>query len=269
MAAEDAEEITAAGTVFLRHRSRRLLRALLWPYRRLLLLLVAVVLVENGARLSIPWLVGRGIDLGLPPLLAGGSGRVLYETVGLMLAAVVLQAVARLVFLRQQGKVGQGVLLETRRRLFTHFQRLDVRFHDRYTTGRVVSRLTSDIDAIAEMLQNGFDGLITAVLTMIGVGVLLLTLDLKLGAVCLLCFPLLLLLVRWFSRASSRTYRRVRELSALVIVQFVETMTGIRAVQAYRRERRNSEIFADVAERYAAINVRSFRLVSVSCPGSS
>ena len=104
----------------------------------------------------------------------------------------------------------------------------------------MVSRLTSDIDAIMELLANGFDSLVTAVLTMVGVGVLLLVLDFELGAVCLLCFPVLMLLVRWFSRASSRTYRKVRETSALTIVQFIETMTGIKAVQAYRRERRNS-----------------------------
>ena len=82
------------------------------------------------------------------------------------------------------------MLLELRRRLFTHFQRLDIRFHDRYTTGRVVSRLTSDIDAIMELLVGGFDGLISAALTMVGVAVLLLTLDFHLGLVCLICFPL-------------------------------------------------------------------------------
>jgi ATP-binding cassette subfamily B protein len=170
-------------------------------------------------------------------------------------------------FLRTSGRVGQDVLLTLRRRVFTHFQRLDVRFHDRFTSGRVVSRLTSDVDAITELLAGGFDGLITAVLTLVGVGVLLLTLDLKLGLVCLLCFPLLVLLVRWFGRRSAVVYRRVRELSALVIVQFVETMTGMRAVQAYRREGRNSEIFDGLALRHRDVNTDSFRLVAVFMPG--
>jgi ABC-type multidrug transport system fused ATPase/permease subunit len=65
------------------------------------------------------------------------------------------------------------VLLELRRRVFAHFQRLDVAFHDRYTSGRVTSRLTSDMDAITELLSGGFDGLVTAVLTMVGVGILM------------------------------------------------------------------------------------------------
>ena len=183
-----------------------------------------------------------------------------------MLGALVVQTVSRMIFLRESGRVGQKVLLELRRRLFVHFQKLDVKFHDRYTTGRVVSRLTNDIDAIMELLAGGFDGLVTAVLTMVGVGVLLLTMDFKLGAVCLIGFPILMLLVRWFSRASSLTYRRVRETSALVIVQFIETMTGIRAVQAYRREPRNAEIFSGVAHRYQDANVKSFRLVAIFMP---
>ena len=82
-----------------------------------------------------------------------------------------------------------------------------------------------------------------------------------------LSFPLLMLLVRWFSVNSSKTYRRVREFSAMVIVHFVETMTGIRAVQAYRREPRNSEIFEDLSRGFRDVNVRSFRLVALFMPG--
>ncbi|HYP46239.1 MAG TPA: ABC transporter ATP-binding protein [Propionibacteriaceae bacterium] len=263
---ESTGDISERGSVFLKRRSRALLGDLLRPYKRAVWWLILIVVIENAARLSVPWLVRRGIDFGVPPLLAGDSGRFLYETVGLMLAAVVIQAFSRVYFLRSSGRVGQNVLLELRRRTFRHFQKLDVAFHDRYTSGRVVSRLTNDVDAIQELLIGGFDGLVKAVLTMVGVAVLLLTLDLKLGAICLLSFPLLLLLVRWFSKASSRTYRRVRENSALVIVQFVETMTGIRAVEAYRRQPRNQEIFEGLAARYSAANVESFRLVAVFMP---
>ncbi|CAA9296121.1 MAG: Heterodimeric efflux ABC transporter, permease/ATP-binding subunit 2 [uncultured Friedmanniella sp.] len=266
VSAEGNDDISHRGGIRLRRRSRALLADLLRPYRRWIWVLIVAVVVENAARLSIPWMVRRGIDLGVPPLLEGGSGRLLYETVGLMVAAVVVQGFSRHFFLRNSGTVGQKVLLELRRRVFKHFQELDVRFHDRYTTGRVVSRLTSDIDAIMELLANGFDTLITAVLTMVGVGVLLLVLDFKLGAVCLLCFPLLMLLVRWFSRSSARTYRRVREMSVLTIVQFIETMTGIKAVAAYRREPRNSEIFEDVAGGYREANIDSFKLVAIFMP---
>ena len=158
------------------------------------------------------------------------------------------------------------MLLELRRRVFRHFGKLDVAFHDRYTSGRVVSRSTNDVEAIQDMLETGFDSLITAVLTLVGTAVLLVVLDVKLGLMCLAAFPLLVLLVWWFHSESSKIYREVREISALVIVQFVETMTGIKAVQAYRREPRNQEIFEDVADRYRVINEKTFKLLAVFMP---
>ena len=100
------------------------------------------------------------------------------------------------------------------------------------------------------MLETGFDSLITAVLTLVGTAMLLVVLDVRLGLMCLAAFPILVRLVWWFRSESAKTYRKVRESAALVIVQFVETMTGIKAVQAYRREPRNQEIFEDIADRY-------------------
>jgi len=178
-----------------------------------------------------------------------------------------VQASSRLFFLRRSGRIGQKVLLELRRRVFRHFGRLDIAFHDRYTSGRVVSRSTNDVEAIQDMLENGFDSLITAVLTLVGTAVLLVVLDVRLGLMCLAAFPILVLLVFWFRRESSKIYRDVREISALVIVQFVETMTGIKAVQAYRRAPRNQEIFEEVADRYRVINEKTFKLLAVFMPG--
>ncbi len=131
----------------------------------------------------------------------------------------------------------------------------------------MVSRSTNDIDAIQELLQNGFDSLVTAVLTMFGTAILLVVLDWRLGLMCLVAFPILVLLAAWFRTESAKTYREVRDSAALVIVQFVETMTGIKAVQAYRREERNQEIFDGVADRYRDINEKTFKLVAVFMPG--
>ncbi|GAB3747802.1 ABC transporter ATP-binding protein [Microlunatus parietis] len=265
--AEENEDIQARGSVFLKRRSRALLGSLLKPYRKFIVILIAVVLVENAARLSIPRLVQLGIDFGVPPLANGGVATELLKVLGVMLGALIMQGCARWFFLRNSGRVGQQVLLEIRRRLYRHFQKLDVKFHDRYTSGRVISRLTNDIDAIMELLAGGFDGLVTAVLTLVGVAILLLTMDLQLGLICLIGFPILIVLVRWFSRQSQLTYRKVREHSAMVIVHFIETMTGIRAVESYRREPRNQQIFEDLSERYRDANLTSFRLVAIFQPG--
>ncbi|WP_114559635.1 ABC transporter ATP-binding protein [Desertihabitans aurantiacus] len=265
--AEGAEDIDQTGSVFLRRRSWALLRDLIRPHHRALWILLAVVVAANAARLAPPYLVQQGIDVGIPSLVDDRTVDPLVVTMALMLGAVIVQAIGNMAFIRGSGRVGQQVLLEIRRRTYRHFQKLDVAFHDRYTSGRAVSRLTSDVDAIAEMVQSGFSGLTTAVLTMVGVGVLMLTLDWHLGLVCLASFPVLMLLVRWFSRRTSVTYRSVREASAAVIVQIVETMTGIRAVQAYRREDRNNAIFSGLADRYREANVTAFRLVAIFMPG--
>src|SRR5699024_11249580 len=148
---------------------------------------------------------------GIPPLKANGDSSTLLTTIAIMLGAVVIHTITRIAFIQISGRMGQNVLLELRRRLFKHFQRLDVAFHERYTSGRVISRLTNDIEAIMQLLNTGFDGLVTATLTLVGVGTLLLVLDPHLGRLTLLCFPVLMLLVRWFSRRSTQTYRRVRE----------------------------------------------------------
>jgi ABC-type multidrug transport system fused ATPase/permease subunit len=211
--------------------------------------------------------VQRGIDHGIPPIVDGGSAHTLLMIVATLGAVGIVQAVSRVFFLRRSGRIGQKVLLELRRRVFRHFQRLDVAFHERYTSGRVVSRSTNDVEAIQDMLETGFDSLITAVLTLFGTAGLLIALDWRLGLMCLAGFPILVALVWWFRTESAKTYRKVRESAALVIVQFVETMTGIKAVQAYRREPRNQEIFTDIADDYRSINERTFRLLAIFMPG--
>ena len=251
----------------LRREARGLLWSLLRPYRATVAVLALVVVVENAARLSVPLLVQRGIDHGIPPIIDGGSAHTLLTIVGALAVVVLVQASSRMFFLRRSGRIGQKVLLELRRRVFRHFQRLDIAFHERYTSGRVVSRSTNDVEAIQDMLETGFDSLITAVLTLIGTSILLVTLDVRLGLMCLAAFPVLVALVWWFRAESAKVYRKVRESAALVIVQFVETMTGIKAVQAYRREARNQEIFEDIADDYREINEKTFRLLAVFMPG--
>ncbi|KUI12588.1 ABC transporter [Mycolicibacterium acapulense] len=250
-----------------RREARFLLGDLLRPYQVTVALLALVVVVENAARLSVPILVKRGIDQGIPPIIEGGPAHALLTIVGVLAVVVAVQATSRMFFLRRSGRIGQKVLLELRRRVFRHFQRLDIAFHERYTSGRVVSRSTNDVEAIQDMLETGFDSLVTAVLTLFGTAVLLVVLDWRLGLMCLGAFPVLIGLVWWFRNESARTYRRVRESAALVIVQFVETMTGIKAVQAYRREPRNQQIFEDIADRYKADNERTFQLLAIFMPG--
>jgi ATP-binding cassette subfamily B protein len=267
VAAQDAEEVSERAPLMLRDRSRRLMGQLLRPHKRAIMWVLVAVLIENAARLSVPYLVKEGIDRGIPPIVAGDGDSTLLKIVGIVLVVVIVQAVTRQLFLLLAGRVGQQILITLRRRVFTHFHSLSAAFHDSYTSGRVIARQTSDMDAINELLEDGFDGLVTAALTLVGTAILLLTLNVKLGLVALLSVPLLLLLTQWFRRESAKAYRRTRETVAAVIVHFVETINGMRAVQAFRREPRNQDIFDEVSTEYRRANERAFRLVGVFMPG--
>src|ERR1019366_2902102 len=195
------------------------------------------------------------------PTTAPGSGGGLG---GLGGAAV--QAVTTRMFVTMTGRVGQKVVLELRRRLFAHFVGLDVAFHEDYTSGRVISRQTSDLDAISDLFEEGLDSLIAAILTLLLVGTGMLLLDWKLGLVVLAGFVPLTWLTAWFRGESARAYRRTREAIALVIVHFMETFGGIRAVQAFRREDRNADIFSGLGQDYAQASARASRLSAIYGP---
>ena len=267
IAAENVDELTSRLSALLRRRARRLLTALLRPYRREIAASLVLIVIANLAALAGPWLVGLGIDRGIPPLVHGGDVVPLVTIVVAFFAAVAVQAVTSRAFIVAIGRFGEGVVRELRRRLFAHFQRLPVAFHERYTSGRVISRQTSDIDSISDLFEEGLDSLVSAVFSLVLVGVGMLLLDWPLALVVLAGFGPLAALTLWFRRESAIAYRRSRETIAQVIVHFVETFGGIRAVHAFRREPRNEDIFSSLNGRYAAASLRSFRLIAVYSPG--
>ncbi len=269
VAAEKADEVTAGLAALLRERSRRLLGDLLRPHLRAVIATVSLIVVESLAALAGPWLVGLAIDNGLPPLVDAHDAAPLLVIATAFAFAVAVQAVTTRMFVTMTGRVGQRVVLELRNRLFAHCQALDVAFHESYTSGRVISRQTSDIDSISDLFEEGLDSLIAAILTLLLVGTGMLLLNWQLGLVVLAGFIPLTWLTAWFRRESAGAYRRTREAIALVIVQFVETFGGIRAVQAFRREQRNSAIFSGLGQDYSEASRDASRLYAVYGPSIS
>jgi ATP-binding cassette subfamily B protein len=269
VAAEKTDEVSSGLAALLRDRSRRLLGDLLRPYRRAVIATVSLIVVASLAALAGPWLVGIAIDSGLPPLLHAHDAAPLLGIAVAFAVAVVVQAVTTRMFVTMTGRVGQKVVLELRRRLFAHFGQLDVAFHEDYTSGRVISRQTSDVESISDLFEEGLDSLIAAILTLLLVGTGMLLLDWKLGLVVLAGFVPLIWLTVWFRRESARAYRRTREAIALVIVHFVETFGGIRAVQAFRREKRNAAIFSGLGEDYSQASAHASRLIAIYGPSIS
>jgi ATP-binding cassette, subfamily B, bacterial len=263
---EDVEEVSSNLAGIFRARVRRLLAVLFRPYRRPLLEAGGLILLKTAATLAIPYLVGLAIDLGIHP---GGAGdpRALTALVVVLVCSMSVAAIANRAFLRLSGRIGQDVLFDLRMRLFGHVQSLSIAFFERYTSGRIIARLTSDIDALQELLSTGLSSVVTALLSVVAIAVILLRLDLRLGLATLVAFPLIVVLTQWFRAQSALSYRAVRTAIALVIVHYTESLAGIRAVQAFRREPRNQEIFEDVVGRYRDANIWSNTLGATYGPG--
>ncbi len=266
IAAEQEDEITGRLSTLLRRRSRALLVDLLGPYRRLVATIFLLIVAAQLAALAGPWLIGVGIDR-IPQLEHTHNAGPMALVITAFVASVLVQAVTTRSYIAGIGRLGGRVVLELRRRLFVHFQALPVAFHEHYTSGRVISRQVSDIDSIVDMFDEGLASLVSAVLSLLLIGGGMLLLDWQLALVVLVGFPPLAWLSAWFRRESVIAYRRTRTTIAQVIVQFVETFGGIRAVQAFRRERRNEEIFGGLNQEYAEATVRSQRLLAIFFPG--
>ncbi len=266
VAAEKIDEVSASGGLFLRARSRRLLGSLLRPHRRALAWASFLIVVVTGAEMAAPYLVSVGIDSGIPAIRHGD-----WAPIGAAVSAILLTALfgalLRLRFLKLAGRIGQDVLLDLRGRVFRQFQRLPIAFHERYTSGRVISRLTNDLDALGDLVNASLDGLVNAVLNIAVIGIVLAVLDPQLSLFLLVCLPALYLLLRWYTRGSRIAYRRTRETIAALIVHFVETLNGIRAVQAFRREPRNDRIFDELSTDYRNANADATRLMAWFMPG--
>ena len=265
---DDDDDVEASLSTFLRRRSRKLLGALIRPERGQLIWGSILVVLHSLAGLASPLIVGRAIDDGIRPALEGGSFRTLYTLIGVFLGIAVVEAWTLRGFLKVIGLVGERVLFQLRTRVFDHLQKLSVAFYEKYTTGRIMSRLGNDVDAIAELFLTGLVDLPWAMLQLIGICGLLIWLDPVLAAVTLSVFVPVIFLTRWFRKRSEVVYRKVREAVALVYIQFTETLGGIRAVHAFRREPRNQERFEEIDARYRDANMEAIRVQAVYGPGS-
>jgi ATP-binding cassette subfamily B protein len=267
-AARQQDDIVITGRPRLRSDARQLLGELVRPHKRAIVGVLLIVLVQVVATMAEPWLIGIAIDTSLPHALHGDYGSLIGVTVALAVSALI-SGLLRSVFVIRSGRIGQAVLFDLRRRGFDHIQALSVSFHERFTSGRVISRLTSDVDTLTELLDSGLDGLLTAMFNIAAICVLLFFLDVPLALIAVASLIPVWLLYRWFSARATLAFRRTRETIATLIVNIVETFNGIRAVQAFRREKRNDAIFAVLNGDYRDANKAAFKLHAVFIPGTA
>lgn len=263
---EERNDFTAAESAAIRTRSQVLLRSLLSPQRWLIVLTMVVVVVSTAAQVAGPALIGYGIDRGLPAL-TGGDWMPLGLTVAIFLVAGVVGAVLLAWYTVLTARISQAILLDLRRRVFLHTQKLSLEFHENYTSGRIIARQTSDLDSIRELLDSGINQLVQGALFMVFIAGAMFLVDVPSGLILLAALVPLFALTRWFQVRSQQLFRRTRVASARLIVQFVETMTGIRAVKAFRKEKRNETEFSELTETYRGVNSRVIQLFGIFDPG--
>lgn len=257
IAGED-KEVTETGNLVLAGRSRRLLLDLVKPYRKLTGLALVLIVLDNVARVSAPLFVAHALDTGIARGVAGDWAP-LARTVAGYMGSILLGLVCTYSFLRVTGRLSQSVLFDLRVRAFTHVQRLSVAFHEKYTSGKVVARLTGDIETLQELLESALNQALSAILSVLTIAALLIYLDQALAAIVLAGFVPLALVTRWAQRRQRAGYRRTRAAIAKVVVQFVESMGGMRAVQAFRREQRNESVLAIEDSEYRRATTAAMR----------
>jgi ATP-binding cassette subfamily B protein len=263
---EERLDYTKAESREIRARSVRLLGSLLRPQRGKLWLTAAAIVVSSAAQAAGPAIIAFGIDRGIPALIdqdwypaaLAGLAYLLTGIVGAFLIST---------YIRLSARIGQAILIDLRTRVFLHTQRLSLEFHESYTSGRIISRQTSDLDAIRELLDEGLTLLVRGLMYMVFTAGALVIIDPTSGLVLLVALVPLGILTRWFQVRSQALFRRSRVASANLIVKFVETMTGMRAVQAFRSEKRNEAEFDGLVEDYRDVNARVLGLFAVYNPG--
>ncbi|MFJ2745482.1 ABC transporter ATP-binding protein [Streptomyces sp. NPDC087440] len=231
----------------------RLLRSLLRAGRGRVALGVFLLLLQQVAVQAGPLLVAYAIDRGVPAFRQENYGPLIAVAVGYLVCSAAA-GVLQYAFLMVSARLNQDVLLDLRGRIFRHAQALSVDFHERYTSGRLISRSTTDVESLRELLSEGLQELIGVVLSFVSISIMLLWLDLGLGGVAVASFVPLYLLIRMYRRRVGVVFGARSTAVAAVIVKFAETLNGIRPVRAFRREKANDETFAALNRTHELTN---------------
>ncbi|MYS83748.1 ABC transporter ATP-binding protein [Embleya scabrispora] len=238
------------------------LRSLLRPFRWALLLAFVLVILDTGAQLALPALIRDGIDRGIDD---GATGAIM--TVSLI--AVVIVAADWFVNVAQAliaGRTGERLLYTLRVKTFAHLQRLGLDYYERELSGRIMTRMTTDVDALSTFLQTGLISAVVSVLTFFGIMIALLVLDWELGLIVMSVLPILIAATVVFRSKSSKAYTEAREKVSVVNADLQENVAGLRVSQAFRREGRNSERFAERSDDYRASRLRAQRYIALYFP---
>ncbi|MFJ9421474.1 ABC transporter ATP-binding protein [Streptomyces sp. NPDC101249] len=238
------------------------LRRLLSGFGLPLLVSLALVAVDAGMGLLLPVLIRHGIDQGVTAAALGA----VWAAALLGLVAVLVQWAAQIGETRMTGRTGERVLYALRLKIFAQLQRLGLDYYERELTGRIITRMTTDVDALSTFLQTGLVTAFVSVVTFFGIMVALLVIDVQLALVVFATLPPLIVATWFFRRASVKAYELARERVSVVNADLQESVAGLRIVQAFGRERDGGARFAERSDSYRQARIRGQWLISVYFP---
>ncbi|MGW7474301.1 ABC transporter ATP-binding protein [Streptomyces cyaneofuscatus] len=238
------------------------LRRLLRGFGGALLLALGLVAVDAGMGLLLPVLIRYGIDEGVSQVAMGA----VWAASAIGLAVVVVQWVAQTGEIRMTGRTGERVLYSLRLKIFAQLQRLGLDYYERELTGRIMTRMTTDVDALSTFLQTGLVTAFVSVVTFFGIMVALLVLDIQLALVVFATLPVLIIGTFFFRRSSVKAYELARERISGVNADLQESVSGLRIVQAFGREHDGAARYAERSDSYRQARVRGQWLISIYFP---
>jgi ATP-binding cassette, subfamily B, multidrug efflux pump len=251
----------ALGKAYDGRLARRLL-GYLRPYRWRALTAVLLLITNAGVELVGPWLTRRAIDVHIPAGDWSGLHLVATAYVSALVLAFALDASQTYV----TQVMGQLVQYDLRREIFAHLQRIDVAFYDRNPVGRLITRLTGDVDALNELFTSGFVAVFGDLFTLVGISIVIFWMDWRLALVTLVILPLMLLVTGWFRRGARKSFREVRARIAKINSFLQEHISGIAVVQLMGRERVERERFDKINEDHKVANVETIFYYAVFYP---
>ena len=238
------------------------LRRFVRPYRRYLALGLLLVILDAGATLAGPLLIRHGLDSGV----AKGSQDALWVAAALFLLVASLDLADSVFQVMVTGKTAERLLLALRVRIWSQLQRLSMDFYEREMGGRIMTRMTTDVDALSNLLQSGLINAIVALFTFAGVGIALVAWNWQLGLATLSVLLPLAAATIAYRQLSARAYATARERIAVVNANMQESLSGVRESQAFVREGRNQRDFRQVTSSYLDARLRAQRLVATYFP---
>ena len=238
------------------------LRRLLRPFA--LALIIGLVLdgLDALASVAMPALVRNGINNGVQTQVFHAIIVVSAAALAIVLIDWVINTVQTMVV----GRNGERILYTLRVKIFSHLQRLGLDYYERELSGRIMTRMTTDVDALSSFLQTGLITMVNSVLTFGGVLVALLIINLRLGLTVLALIPVVVAVTVVFRAKSSKAYNDAREKVSAVNANLQENVAGLRVAQAYQREGRNRARFSRLSDGYRRSRLRAQRYIALYFP---